>query len=144
MANEECVKIFNGLLRGERSAVETYRSALEKVDEHPERTRLQTICNEHERSVSDLESHITGLGGTPDQDSGAWGTFANAVQNTAELFGDSSAVSALKQGEEHGRDDYQDALEKDCLLPECRTLVQRKLDETRQHIQSLDAVLQTV
>lgn len=125
--NHGCLEISQALLRGERSAVQTYDQAIEKFSGEPEVHRLHDLRREHVASVEDLEARVLEMGGAPDQDSGAWGTFANTVQAAANLFGENAALTALLQGENHGRKDYEDALEGDQLMPECRENMERSL-----------------
>ena len=138
---ENCIELCNKMLRGERSAVETYTTAIDKFDKHPGLTGLLKIRDEHRLSVNELEEQIRTMGGTPDKNSGTWGTFANLIQSAANLFGEESAVEALKKGEEKGLNDYQDALAGDCLLPTSRKLyVTALIPRIREHIAALDRI----
>jgi len=125
--HEKCLDVCNSLLRGERSAVETYDKAVEKYNSEPSAPALRKLRQTHSRAVGLLEENVRSMGGTPDTDSGAWGTFANMVQSTANLFGEDSAVSALQKGEEHGKNDYQDALDNDDVLPGCKDMIRTHL-----------------
>ncbi|BDS06801.1 hypothetical protein NT6N_18410 [Oceaniferula spumae] len=139
--NEDCIKECNSLLRGELSAVETYEQAIDKFGHEGQGMPLRRIKEEHQASVRDLKDSITAMGGIPDDESGAWGTFATAVQGAANLFGDNSAVAALKQGEKHGENEYEEALEKDCIMPSCRSQIQTKLlPRVKSHISTLDSL----
>lgn len=136
-----CVQISNDRLRGERSAVETYDMAIEKFSPDPATTKLTQIRNEHAESVNDLERNIREMNGIPDQDCGAWGSFAKLVQGTAHLFGDGSAVASLQQGEEKGRSGYESALEGDDLMAPCVDLYANLLlPRIRRHIETLEGL----
>jgi uncharacterized protein (TIGR02284 family) len=141
---DSCIDTFNSLIRGERSAVETYEQALAKVGNRPEKESLAQIHSGHKTAVSELEKHVRSLGGQPSADSGAWGTFATTVQGIANLFGDSSALAALKQGEEHGLNDYKDALEQKTLKPECRSLISDCIANQQANITSLDMMSRNI
>lgn len=135
---DHSLELCNKFLRGERSAVETYDQAIEKFGHKQDLGDLQRIRDEHREAVTRLEEHIRTMGGTPDQDSGAWGTFAKAVQGAANLIGADSAISSLQQGESHGRSDYADALEDIDVLPEVKEMVRTHLlPRTDDHIQEL-------
>lgn len=108
---DQSVNTLNSFLRGEMSAVETYRQALDKVDEQPVRATLQECMESHQRRVSLITSRIQNLGGKPSTESGAWGFFAKLVEGGAKMFGTKPAVAALEEGEDHGRDDYKRDLE---------------------------------
>jgi uncharacterized protein (TIGR02284 family) len=142
MNNKHCIDICNSLLRGERSAVETYDQALEKYREKPVVvTELTRIRSEHEAAVRVLESNVRSMGGEPDESSGPWGSVAAAVQATAGLFGAGSALESLQQGEKSGKRDYEKALDDDEVMPECKSLIQTKLlPPVEEHVIALEAL----
>lgn len=138
---EKCIEACNEMLRGERTAVETYDMAIEQFSPDPGIATLTDIRNEHAESVNNLETNIREMGGVPNQESGAWGSFAKLVQGSANLFGDESAVASLKQGEEKGRSDYESALKGGDLMASCLDLYANTLlPRVRQHIDTLDAL----
>ena len=135
---------LNKLLRGEISAIETYRQALEKLDDTKNATEIRRLHDEHIEAANILRQHIHGHGGQPDKASGAWGAFAKAVEGTAKLFGNAAAMKALKEGEEQGISDYESALKDDSLPTDCKALIQSKLlPQTRAHIPVLDHLMTT-
>jgi hypothetical protein len=138
---QECIDVCNRLLRGELSAVETYRQTLSRFDGDPAATTLRQILGEHEFAAELLRNNVLEMGGEPSTDSGAWGAFATAVQGVAQVFGESSAIKGLQQGEEHGLDDYEDALEDDDVMPSCKDMIRADLmPRARQHIASLNVL----
>lgn len=140
-ATETQVDVFNGLLRGELAATETYQQALEKMGDAPGNAELQALHREHRQAANDIRQHIHELGGEPDQSSGAWGAFAKLVEGTAKVFGKAAALKALKEGEESGLKDYEKASENKELGPVCRRLVSRLRNETRSHVSVLDRLM---
>jgi len=139
--SNECIDLCNTLLRGERSAVETYDIAIKKFEGHPQLSTLTRIRDEHRRSVGLLEENVRSMDGTPDEGSGTWGTFATLVEKTATLFGRESAIEALQKGEEKGRGDYSDALDSLIMMPECKQLVRDSLlPPILEHIKTLEAL----
>lgn len=137
MNTEHCIEVCNGLLRGERSAVETYDKAIEKYGgKTPELARIR---EEHVRAVSTLENNVRSMGGEPETDTGAWGAFANTVQQAANLFGPDSAIEALQAGEKSGRRDYQIALEDEDVMIGCKEMIRAGLlPQTEDHIGALE------
>jgi demethoxyubiquinone hydroxylase (CLK1/Coq7/Cat5 family) len=105
--NEDVVGKLNSFLRGEISAVETYRQALDKVTDPAIRVQLQSCEQDHEQRIELLRARITELGGRPDQSSGAWGVWAKLVQGGGNLLGEKTALQALEEGEDHGLNDYR-------------------------------------
>ena len=116
-AADGTVDTLNTYLRGELSAVETYRQAIEKVDDQFLRASLQELSASHQQRVTLLRSRIEQLGGEPSTSSGAWGGFAKLIEGGAKIFGVKAAVAALEEGEDHGLKMYRDDLEdKDASL----------------------------
>ena len=98
---------LNSFLRGERSAVEAYEKALQKIEDSPVRAQLQSCLESHQKRVEALIARISALGGIAAEGSGAWGTFTNAVAAGAAAFSEKAAISALESGEDHGLADYK-------------------------------------
>lgn len=109
--NQDVLGKLNSFLRGEISAVETYKQALEKIKDPAIRSQLQTCEQDHEKRIELLRERITSLGGKPDQGSGAYGVWAKLLQGGGDLLGEKTALSALEQGEDHGLNDYRKDLE---------------------------------
>jgi demethoxyubiquinone hydroxylase (CLK1/Coq7/Cat5 family) len=113
MANSNIdVETLNSFLRGELSAVETYRQAMGHIENARVKDQLEGCLQDHEQRVSSLRDRITKLGGTPSESSGPWGIFAQLVQAGADALGEKAAVQALEQGEDHGLADYQRDIDK--------------------------------
>jgi uncharacterized protein (TIGR02284 family) len=123
--NEKVVDTLNSFLRGEISAVETYRQALEKLNHSTSRTLLLDCHLSHEQRVAKLRAQVEKLGGQPSADSGPWGTFARLVEGSAKVLGEKAAISALEEGEDHGLKLYRDEIGK--LDQESRRLVETEL-----------------
>jgi len=98
---------LNSLLRGEISAVETYKMAIDKLTRASFVSVLRDSLASHEKRVATLRDEVRKLGGTPAEGSGAWGTFAKLVEGGAAAFGEKAAIAALEEGEDHGRNDYE-------------------------------------
>jgi uncharacterized protein (TIGR02284 family) len=144
-ATSHTVDTLNSLLRGELSATETYQQALAKLGNEPEAAELRRIHREHREAANTLRQHIHSHGGKPDQDSGAWGAFAKTVEGSAKIFGDTAALKALKEGEEHGVKLYEDALEDDELPADCAMLIRGTLlPQTREHVGVLDRMMESL
>ncbi|MCW1885950.1 PA2169 family four-helix-bundle protein [Luteolibacter flavescens] len=138
-ATHECIDVCNSLLRGELSAIETYDQAIEKFDSEIERSALRAIRNEHDASAALLREHLNDMGAAAATDSGAWGTFAKAVEGTAKMLGESPALAALQQGEEHGIDEYEKALRNRDVMEEVKVVIrQQLLPPLSEHIAALD------
>src|SRR5438445_3698054 len=133
---------LNRLVRGELAAVETYRQALDKMQDAPEATGLHALMIEHRSALQTLREHITHCGGKPSETSGPWGAWAKFVEGTAKLFGNATALKALKEGEEHGVKEYEAFLEDANADDECRELARtRLLPQAQSHIPILGRLI---
>jgi uncharacterized protein (TIGR02284 family) len=140
---DHCIDICNKLLRGERSAVETYDQAIKKFSNEPVITDLHRLRDEHVNAVNTLAENVRAMGGHPDESAGAWGAFANTVQGAANLLGTGSALEALQKGEQSGQGEYQNALDDAEVMPECKNLIQAQLlPKTAEHIAMLERLQQ--
>ncbi len=144
-SSDEAVRQLNSLLRGEISAGETYRMAIDKVADSDQIAMdnvsiLREIQSEHDQAAQELRQRITALGGSPSDSSGAWGAWAQTVQGTMNLFGDTSALKSLKEGEEHGLKDYEEAL--DDVDTGTRQLIAAQLIPRQQrHLSLIDQLM---
>jgi uncharacterized protein (TIGR02271 family) len=136
---------INRLLRDELSAIETYRQTLDRnrsqYGKDPRFAQLTQLLHDHEQHASQLRDIIRQVGGNESNDSGAWGTWANTVMGTAKLFGDKAALKALKEGEESGLQDYQDALRDDDVAGDARNVLASIVSKQQEHIRVLDRMM---
>ena len=133
MAKKSSVDQLNSFLRGELSAVETYRMALDKLDAtSPGRAEMQINMASHQERVSLLRDAIFACGGKPADGSGPWGVFAKAVEGTATVFGDKAAIAALEEGEDHGLRDYKGELDDEDLDMQSKALLTSRLLPAQQ------------
>jgi uncharacterized protein (TIGR02284 family) len=136
---EHCIEICNKLLRGERSAVETYDQAIKKHGDKPVLVELDRLLAEHRNAVRTLENNVLSMGGQPADTAGAWGAVANTVQGAANLLGAGSALEALQKGEQSGKHDYEEALKDADVMPECKNLIRAELlPMVSEHIATLE------
>jgi hypothetical protein len=131
--SDQTIDQLNSFLRGELSAVETYRQALDATGSVPHRSTLELCARSHQTRAELLREEVQRRGGTPADGSGAWGAFAKAVEGTAGAFGERSAIVALEQGEDHGRDDYRRDIKK--LDTAARQLIETRVlpEQLRTH-----------
>src|SRR5882724_2715281 len=118
--------LLNSLLRGEMSAIETYRQALEKAGTEPGAADLHRFAKDHRDAAAQLWQHVERYGGKPSEGSGAWGAWAKTVEGTAKLFGNAAALK-----------------DKD-LADDCRTLIRGLIEKQREHIVALDRLIAQV
>jgi demethoxyubiquinone hydroxylase (CLK1/Coq7/Cat5 family) len=122
---EKNVDQLNSFLRGEMSAVETYRQALEAMKTSAHASTLTECKQSHEQRVAILTEEIRKLGGKPADSSGAWGSFTKLVEGGAAALGEKPAIYALEEGEDHGNADYKRDVPK--LDPSVRAIIEQRV-----------------
>ena len=143
--SDEATRQLNSFLRGEISAAETYRMAIDRFSESDKSGTanlglLREIQEEHGRAAQAIRDRIRELGGEPSDSSGAWGAWAKFTQGTANLFGDSSSLKSLKEGEEHGLKDYQEGLD-DIDMTSADLISNQLIPAQQRHINLLDQLI---
>jgi uncharacterized protein (TIGR02284 family) len=140
----EATSTLNSLLRGEMAALQTYGQVFEKLKDSdaPGVEAFHQLRRDHRDAAEALQRFVQVKGDEPSRDSGPWGAFAKTVTGTAKLFGNTAALKALKEGEEHGVKEYQDALDDQSLPSEARSLIRDTLlPRQRQHVQTIDRLM---
>lgn len=135
--------ILQKLLRGELSAIEAYDQVIEKFGDEKYRVveLLKSLVQDHEEAAFDLKQILRNEGVEPESDSGAWGSVVQAVITSAGLFGEAGALRTLKRGEEHGLEQYKDALEDDQVVHSRDYIRFRSIPTQQLHIDRLSAFL---
>jgi DNA-binding ferritin-like protein len=147
--NDQSIEQLNSFLRGEISAAETYRMAIDRVGEKDRATGtanlglLRDIQEEHGRAAQALRDRIRELGGDAVDSSGAWGAWAKVTQATGNLFGDASSLKVLKEGEEHGLKDYTRGTD-DVDMISAQLIDNQLIPAQQRHINLLDQLISSV
>jgi hypothetical protein len=144
--SDEAVRQLNSLLRGEISAAETYRMAIDKAADGNSAASssnlgmLREIQEEHGRAAQALRDRVRELGGEPSDSSGPWGAWAKFTQGTANLFGDAASLKSLKEGEEHGLKDYREGAD-DVDAASAQLIENQLIPAQQRHINLLDQLI---
>jgi hypothetical protein len=141
-STQNTVERLSALLHGEIAAVQTYQQAMKKVGGGPDAAELREIAEDHREAVSSLRRRVTTAPDRPDAGSGAWGAFARVLEGAAQHFGNAVALRALREGEERGVGDYENALKDETLDAPSRALIAiTLLPRTRNHVRTLDRLM---
>ena len=133
---------LNQLLRGEISAAETYRLAIDKVAdaENSNAGLLRGIQEEHGRAAQGIRSRIRELGGEAADSSGAWGVWVKTVQSAMNILGDDASLKALKEGEEHGLKECRNAVS-EVDASSAQLITNQLIPNQERHISVLDQLM---
>lgn len=140
------MKDVSELIRGEISAVESINVVLKKIDNERDREALKAIREDHARAIEKLKSYATDdfdYDAVKTKSSGPWGTFAEAFAGGASLFGDKTAMKALKVGEEHGIKEYRELLRNSELSADVRRVIETDLlPKQERHLATIEKYIQ--
>lgn len=133
---------MDDLIRGEMAAVKSYTTVLGDMKAGPQKTKLEKIRANHENAVSKLKGFATAEVKDDTTSSGAWGAFASAWTKGGQLIGNETALKALSQGEEHGIDEYKEALEDKNIQPELKQMIRTQFIPTQQeHLKTIKSLM---
>jgi len=136
------IDTLNSLLRCQLAAVETYDQAINKFEDQRVLADLQTIREEHLQAEILLREKVLQLGGEPVEDAELWGACAAAMAGEANAVGPATALSALRQGEEHSINEFEDSLKHENINTDCKNLIRTNLlPASRQHVAELNRLM---
>jgi hypothetical protein len=136
------VDTLNTLLRCQLAAVESYDRALHRFEDSHILSDLQTIREEHAQAQNLLREKVVELGGEPAAPTGPWGACAAALSEESNDLGPATALAALRQGEEHSLNEFEDTLRHDDLNGDFKNLIRSKLLPTgRKHVAELNRLM---
>lgn len=131
---------LDDLMRGEMAAVKAYDTAIKDTKNAKEKATLESLRNDHQKAVTTMSKYTAGKPEMKEdvKDAGAWGTFASAWTKTRSVTGNEGALKALQQGEEHGIDEYNEALEDDNFPKALKDQIRAELlPAQKKHIETL-------
>jgi hypothetical protein len=135
----QAISEIAGILRGEISATEAYRKVIEKLATNPEVRRLEKFLHDHEDAVEYWTHQLNDEGFEPETSSGIWGRAVEAFVATAQILGNTVAVSALREGEVYGLNLYKNMLNNMHVSPAQKSYIRAVLLPIQEaHVQRLE------
>src|SRR5262249_52758878 len=99
----------------------------------------------HNDTAAVLRDRVRHFGGDPAEGSGLWGKVTAAITGTAKVFGPAAALGTLKQGEEYGVGQYENALADPEIDTEDKVLIRhRLLPRCHSHGSALERMIASV
>ena len=138
------MKQVDELIRGELAAVKSFDAVINRIKDESEKLKLSDLRRDHVKAVETLKKFAGGdYKGASVDSSGPWGTFSSAFAGGASFFGDKAAIRALKVGEEHGLQEYKEALEDQGLTADLKRVIQSELlPQQESHLSIINSYLQ--
>ena len=140
----DAISSLDKMLRGEISAVETYDMALKQTKNFAIESDLSQLKATHSAAVAVLRAFIIENGGAPSESSGAWGLWARVVEQVASILGDLTMLKSLKEGEEHGVNDYNKVLEDESVTFKTKETLKKIAFQGQKNIQCLDRLINRI
>jgi len=132
---------LNALLRVELSAIETYTEAITHLGPQGGAATLEYVRGNHREAVEWLRERVRHQGRHAVSSPGLWCGFAS-LMDTHDLVGMATILAALKQGEQHMLNEYEEAVRSDDLDEECREhFFTRNIPDGERHLLELDHML---
>jgi hypothetical protein len=131
------------LHRGELSAIDSYDAAIAKF---PGMTAidLAKMRADHMDSADRLRGRIVALGATPDTSAGPWGDWAEAITKGGAAFGEDAGLRALQAGEQHGKNEYNQALNDDSVDAATKQIIRDVLlPRQEEHLAAISRAVKT-
>lgn len=137
------MKEVSELIRGEMAAVQSIDAILGKLNNESERSELSSIRMDHVRAVDTLKRFASGSDFSAGTETGGpWVTFAKSFTGGASFFGDKAALQALKIGEEHGLNEYKEALREEGVDMAIKDVIRSELlPNQERHLSVIDRYL---
>jgi len=134
---------LDDLIRGEMAAVKAYDTLISKSRDKKELASLKAMRADHVKAVETLKAKNMNRDVAEDTRTvGPWGTFAESWVAGGKLFGDKAALRALRQGEEHGIDEYEEALEDDDISADIKRVIRDDLlPRQKAHLKTINSYL---
>lgn len=140
--NQRSNKLVDEICRGEIAAVESYEQVLQKIQGGAEAASLHDFCEDHRKAADFWKGQSLKQNHPPQDTSGAWGKAVHAIVGTSKILGETAALKALKEGEEHGLKEYQDMLASNVITIEQReAIVNEFVPGQKRHIERLTSII---
>ncbi|MBA2405285.1 MAG: ferritin-like domain-containing protein [Bdellovibrionales bacterium] len=137
------MKQVDELIRGELAAIKSFDAVLPKIKDTNEKQKLSEMRMDHVKAVDSLKRFVRNFDEKNVDTAGPWGAFATAFAGGASFFGDKVSIKALKMGEEHGIQEYREAIEDGSIDPNLKRVIQTELlPQQQQHLSVINGYLQ--
>lgn len=133
------------IIRGERSAVETYAQVTKMLSGDDRFDVLMHYSANHLRAVQHFVDLARGLNMLVPKESGFWGFFAKMSTGAAKAIGPKAALTVLKQGEEHGLKLYVSLVEDEVLDSNLTSQLKTYfIPQQKRHIEGLEKLISRI
>lgn len=140
--DEQKTAFLNKIIRGEISAVDAYEQVIPMVQQQHDRFRLSAIRDEHDSTIEKLKKLVEHSMYEAEEDSGTWGVVVTTIVGAAKLLGNTVALKALNEGEEHGLKLYNEILAYNLNEEERDVIVNELIPSSKRHLAALKVLIE--
>ena len=137
------MKLIEQLIRVELSAVKSIDTILRKIKDDAEKEELYSIRQDHLQAVTKLKPFAGSDFKETDLPFGPWAAFSSVLVTGARFFGEKASLRAMKVAEEHGINEYREAVKSEGISSQAKEMIQADLLPTQEkHLVTIDRYLQ--
>lgn len=130
------------IMQVEISAVEAYKQVINKYSTYEHEHELRSILADHENAVEFWKTQLRSKAAPIEESSDPWNVVVDTFSASDKLHADSATLQALKDGEEHGLNAYEDLLHDNKVNFQSHSYIKNIcLDQQRKHIAVLDGLI---
>ena len=100
------VDLLGSLFKGEISAKISCEEIIKQISKTSDKNKIYQIGIDHDLASKDFEKEMRRLGSKPPKIKKTTSHFVKAMMGTSKMFGTSTSISALQEGEELTKQRY--------------------------------------
>lgn len=131
--NQDVVDQLNDLIALDFDAAAAYESAISRLNDAQVKSRLQAFKGDHDRHIRELSDLCRTYGGEPRKKGDMMQLLTQGQVVIRSLTGDKGILQAMKSNEDQTNSYYEQALQKEGLPADVRTLLEKNLGDERRH-----------
>ncbi|EDL66338.1 ferritin-like domain-containing protein [Bacillus sp. SG-1] len=141
MPGESVIKTLNEFLRGQYMGIHAYEHLIEKIDDSGLKQRFQEIQQNHKQHAMMVAERIQKLNGTPVDDEGTIGKVQGYIGEFMIPDDKEGILQSALKGESYYGIEISEEMVKGDLDPESRQIIEKILDEDREHVKLLESII---
>jgi uncharacterized protein (TIGR02284 family) len=138
--NKEAINTLNDLIEVAKNGQEGYRTAAEGISDAGLRSKFISLSNERAGFVKELQEQVRSLGGDPEKNSSVTGAMHRGWINLKAAVSkkdEGAIIAECKRGDEDAVKSYEEALKKEELGADVRSLVEKQASQVRSDYDNL-------